>query len=180
MSNELQGAINVLIARVDQKTQEVNEIKRMVNSLCREANLPPTYSDADLAVKGFSGLPSLASDQFYGKSPVSAAREYLELRRTAVPLEEVLEALGRGGFDFDLQGWTDEGARLRNLGVSMGKNSAIFHRLPNNTWGLTKNYPEIKKKKAAATAKENGKSEGETTDGQPKAKTDVKTEATSA
>jgi hypothetical protein len=153
MSSELQGAIDVLVKRVEQKAQELAENKRLVNSLCREAGLDPYYPDSDLAETGFAGLPSLQADQFYGKSPITAAREYLELRRTAVPLEEVLAALERGGFDFVTQGWKDE-ARLKNLGISLGKNSSIFHRLPNNTWGLTKNY-NIKKK----VAKESGKTE---------------------
>jgi len=162
MSTELQGAINVLAARVEQRAQELAEMKRMVNSLCREAGQEPLYSDADMAVKGFSGLVSLRSDQFYGKSPTVAAREYLDLRGTAVSLEEILEALQRGGFSFESQGWTDA-ARLRNLGISIGKNTAIFHRLPNDNWGLAKWYPDIKQKKPASP-KANGKQEAATTE----------------
>jgi hypothetical protein len=100
-----------------------------------------------------------------------AAREYLDLRGTAVPLDEILEALQRGGFSFESQGWADA-ARLRNLGISIGKNTAIFHRLPNDTWGLAKWYPGVKQKKAAA--KENGKA-GEATE---QASTDEQAEAT--
>lgn len=154
MTDELQGAITVLVKRIEQKAQELTDSKRMVNSLCREAGLDPYYPDSDLTETGFAGLPSLQSDQFYTKSPITAAREYLELRKTAVPLEEILAALERGGFDFAGQNWKDE-ARLKNLGISLGKNSSMFHRLPNNTWGLTKNY-NIKKK---ATAKESGKAD---------------------
>lgn len=155
MGNEIQGAINVLVSRVEQKTQELAEMKRMINSLCREADQPVLYSDADLVAKGSAGLPTLDADQFYGKPPTTAAREYLEMRDKAVSLEEILEALERGGFDFSAQGWS-QGARLKNLGISLGKNSAIFHRLPSNTWGLTKWYPGVKDKKSA---KENGKIE---------------------
>jgi hypothetical protein len=150
MSKELQGAISVLVSRVEQKAQELAEMKRMVNSLCREADQPILYSDADLAVKGSAGMPSLDADQFYGKPPTAAAREYLELRKKAVGLDEIVDALERGGFDFEMQGWPED-QRLRHLGSSMGKNSQIFHRLPNqNTWGLTKWYPNIKEKKRAA------------------------------
>jgi hypothetical protein len=98
-------------------------------------------------------MPSLDSDEFYGKAPTVAARLYLEKRNKAVPLDEILEALGRGGFDFEAQGWKDEGARLRTLGISLGKNSAIFHRLPSDTWGLTKWYPNAKTKKERANGK---------------------------
>ena len=100
-------------------------------------------------------MPTLDADQFYGKPPTTAAREYLEMRDKAVSLEEILDGLERGGFDFTAQGW-NQGARLKNLGISLGKNSAIFHRLPSNTWGLTKWYPGVKDKKLP---KENGKAE---------------------
>jgi hypothetical protein len=152
MSTELQGAINVLVGRVEQKAQELIEMKRMVNSLCREIGQPELYSDADLVVKGSAAKPILDPDQYYGKPPTTAAREYLERRNKAVPLEEILDALERGGFDFEAQSWA-EGLRLRHLGSSLGKNSVMFHRLPNDTWGLTKWYPNIKQKKSNAKAK---------------------------
>ncbi|HEV7397771.1 MAG TPA: hypothetical protein VGN86_14770 [Pyrinomonadaceae bacterium] len=135
------------------------------------------YLDADLAVTGTSGLPSLKSDQFYRKSPITAAREYLELRGTAVPLEEVLDGLTRGGFDFEHQLWTEE-LRLKNLGISLGKNSGIFHRLPNNTWGLTKKYG-IKERKPSG--KKGGKSDAtETAEVSEDVSTDEQTKTANA
>jgi hypothetical protein len=85
-----------------------------------------------------------------------------------------LEALLKGGFDFEAQGWNDA-MRLKNLGISMGKNSLIFHRLPNGTWGLTKWYPNIKQKKAAAKSNEKASEpvtteEDQTEDGEEAAK----------
>jgi hypothetical protein len=152
MSEQLQGAIDFLVGRIEQKAQELAEQKRTVNALCREAGREAMYPDAELAGTT-GGLPSLRASQFYGKTPTVAAREYLDKRADAVSLEEILEALQRGGFDFDSQGWKED-ARLRNLGISLGKNSSIFHRLPNGTWGLTKWYPNVKQKKAAAKANE--------------------------
>ena len=156
MSTELQGAINFLVKNIEKKSQDLAENKRTVNSLCREAGLEPMYADSEFAGTGFSGLPSIRSSQFYGKTPTVAAREYLDLRGESVPLDEILEALQRGGFDFESQNW-NETMRLKNLGISMGKNSSIFHRLPNDTWGLIKWYPNVKPKKVIA--KENGKAE---------------------
>ena len=73
----------------------------------------------------------------------------------AVEAEEILQALEKGGFDFKKQGWTQK-TQLRNLTISMSKNSSIFHRLPNGTYGLVKFYPEIEaaKKKGRAGKKE--------------------------
>jgi hypothetical protein len=172
MSNELQGAINVLVGKVDQKTQELTEMKRMINGLCREADLPVKYSDADLVVKGSGAIPSLDSDEFYGKAPTVAARMYLEKRDKAVPLDEILTALETGGFDFENQGWPED-QRLRQLGASMGKNSQIFHRLPNDTWGLLKWYPEVEKRKRPA--KTNGKQSAMTEESESDAGEQTKT-----
>jgi hypothetical protein len=166
MSNELQGAINVLVSRIEQRSRELTEMKRMVNSLCQEDGQPMMYSDADLVVKGSSTV--IDSDRFYGKPPTGAAREYLELRKKAVTLDDIVDALERGGFDFDAQGWPED-QRVRHLGSSMGRNPQIFHRLPNqNTWGLTMWYPNVKVSKRAAKAStkqpDNGSQEPESTD----------------
>lgn len=155
MSKELDNVISLLVERIDQNTRELAEKKRTVNSLCREAGKEPIYPDAELTGTAGSRVPSIRASQFYGKSPIVGAREYLELRNEAVPLEELLDALTKGGFDFEAQGW-NETMRLKNLGISISKNSAIFHKLPNDTWGLLKWYPNVKTKKAA---RENGRSE---------------------
>lgn len=174
MSKEIENVINVLVERIEQNTREIAEKKRTVNSLCREAGKEAIYPDAELSASGGARVPSIRSSQFYGKTPTVAAREYLDLRGEAVPLDEVLEALLKGGFDFEAQGWNDA-MRLKNLGISMGKNSLIFHRLPNGTWGLTKWYPNIKQKKAAAKSNEKASEpvtteEDQTEDGEEAAK----------
>ena len=61
--------------------------------------------------------------------------------------EEIADALERGSFDYKAQGWTNKETRVRNLAISMGKNSLVFHRLPNGFYGLVKWYPDLKKKK---------------------------------
>jgi len=153
MSKDIEAVISMLVERIDQNVREVAEKKRTVNSLCREAGKDAMYPEAELTGTAGSRVPSLRASQFYGKTPTVAAREYLDLRQDAVPLDEILNALMKGGFDFEAQGWT-EAARLKNLGISMGKNSSIFHRLPNDTWGLLKWYPNVKTPKKAA--KQNG------------------------
>jgi|ERR1043165_858613 hypothetical protein len=160
MADELDGAITVLVAKVDEKAQELSDLKRMVNSLCRDAGKEAVYSDSEITAKA-SGVTSLKLDQFYGKQPTVAAREYLQMRGTAVPLDEIIDALDRGGFDYKGMGWA-ENARRRNLAAAMGKNSSIFHRLPNQTWGLTKNYNiRTKKTDTGSETEANGDSEAE-------------------
>jgi hypothetical protein len=148
MSKDIDAVISLLVERIDQNTREIAEKKRTVNSLCREAGKDQLYPEAELTGTAGSRVPSIRASQFYGKTPTVAAREYLELRNEAVPLDEILDALQRGGFDFSAQGWS-EAARLKNLGISISKNSSIFHKLPNDTWGLLKWYPNVKPKKTA-------------------------------
>lgn len=118
------------------------------------------YTDADLAVSGFTGIPAINPSQFYGKTPITAAREYLDIRGQAVKQEEILESLIVGGFDFGAQGWT-EPMRLKNLSISLGKNTGIFHRLPNGMIGLLKWYPNAKAKKSSGKTNQDSENGGE-------------------
>lgn len=68
-------------------------------------------------------------------------------RKVAVTHDEVLKALEQGGFDFDALGWKKDN-RARTVAMSLAKNTAIFHRLPNGMFGLKKWYEEAIAKKA--------------------------------
>lgn len=92
-------------------------------------------------------------DEFYGKSVLTAARMYLEKRKQAASAADVLKALQDGGFDFSTLDW-DSSNLLRPLSMSMSKNTAIFHRLPNGMWGLAGWYPDAVSKKKGKKADE--------------------------
>jgi hypothetical protein len=156
MDDKLRDALDVLIERVESKSNELAELKRMVNALARETGTGSIYPDAETAGGSNGAAQPIRPDLFYGKSPIVAAREYLELRGRAVPVEEILQALAKGGFDFEAQKWTEE-TRLRNLAISLSKNSVIFHKLPNGTYGLVKFYPDVQaEKKQRKTGTANG------------------------
>lgn len=161
MENEIRTTIDVLVARVDLKTTEIANIKRMVNDLCKEAGIDAVYSDAEIALKSGGGAVTLKPDEFYGKSPITASRKYLEMRGQAVSLDEIFDGLTRGGIDFNALNWTDEGRRLNNLAISISKNSLIFHKLPNGMIGLSKWYGDAAKKKSG---KGTDKADGEKAD----------------
>ncbi len=145
MASRFQDAIDELVAEITTKVREVSELKRTVNLLLAKGGQQPMYEEVEEeTVRG--GVAGLRPDQFYGKSPTLAAREYLDLRGQAVPPDEIVTAMERGGFDFKAQGWTTVENRVRNLAISMGKNTGIFHRLPNGFYGLTKWYPDAPKK----------------------------------
>ncbi len=156
MNEKLQGAIEELEGLLKGKLQEVANIKKTINLLALQADLPQPYADADdpIAV----GSATVRRDQFYGKTPIVAAREFLEMRGRAVNADEICSALKEGGFDYTALGW-EEKSFLRNLAISLGKNTSIFHRLPNGSIGLLKWYPAASKKKEAKSANANNGSE---------------------
>jgi hypothetical protein len=148
MAGQLEGAIQLLMEQVQVRARELAEAKKLVNG--KAAGRDPIYLDIENPVED----GAWRADQFYGKTAIVAIREFLEMKGRAVTLEEILDGLARGGFDFAAQGWNEE-LRLRSLGITIGKNSSIFHKLPNGFIGLVKFYPEIEaEKKQRRVAKE--------------------------
>ena len=151
MDDTMKATVETLVGKVEAKTKELAELKRTINFLVREAGGEPMYADESNDSGSGAGGTMIHPDRFYGKSPITAAREYLESRRRAVRVEEVLAALEAGGFDFEAQGWRKQD-RLRSLAISLSKNTAVFHKLPNGTYGLVKFYPDLQEKKRRAVA----------------------------
>jgi hypothetical protein len=135
-----------LIADFQTKIQghldEIFKLKSTINHIAELQGEGAIYTDLEQQT---AGIGPHRSDAYYGKKLATAIREYLEFRRQAVPVEEILKGLEQGGFDFNALNWT-EGVRLRALAINIGKNTAVFHRLPNGMWGLKTWYPEAKEK----------------------------------
>jgi len=163
MATEIQGAIDVLLAQIEAKNHEINQIKSTINGLCRATGREPMFDD-DQMREGVTGRVSLKPDSFYGVGPTAAVRKYLEMRgknNGAASLDEIFDALKRGGFDFAGQGWTDTTRWKNQISIAIGKNVTIFHRLPNESIGLTVWYPDAGGKRKAA--KDDDKSKSTTT-----------------
>ena len=126
MVPQANAAVEAMIALVEQKAKELADLKRATNVMCRQLRQPEIYEEGEEEFGG--GVSRVRPDQFYGKSPIVAAREYLEVRHEAARPEEILEALVRGGFDFSAQNWSERD-RSRLLAISLSKNSIIFHLL---------------------------------------------------
>lgn len=150
MSEKLLGAVGVLEEQLEDLQKEVQETKRMINSLLRKVGKPPRYPDAD------EKYSNTRPDQYYGKPLATAAREYLASRNQACSSKEILEGLMEGGFDFRATEWKAND-RLRMLAISLAKNTAMFHRLPNGTFGLLSWYDSttLRKAERSASVKEN-------------------------
>lgn len=153
MSDHVQKTIDDAQKKLRQLEEEVTKTKRFINQACEFAGLTILYPDADDTKQ--SSIFAIRPDQFYGKGISTAAREYLDLRRSAnlgaASLDEVFAALKQGGFKFD---GDDEVAQKRGLAISLSKNTSIFHKLPNGSIGLLAWYPEAKEAKKAGKAEQ--------------------------
>lgn len=144
MRDQFKPAIEALQQELAEQERKTADIKSTINRLCEMAGDTPLYADVNSG-NSTQALSSIQADTFYGKVITTAAREYLEMRRSigqgpASP-REIYEALKRGGFKFDTKSEVNAITGVRN---TLRKASAIFHRLPNNEYGLLKWYPRAK------------------------------------
>lgn len=146
MNERLVGAIDVLLEQLEEQERSVIETKRMINSLLQRIGKSPRFQDTELE----RSQNIIQPDMFYGKALATCVREYLEMKGNACTAEEILKGLQLGGFDFVPLEWKEK-SRLRNVSISIAKNTSYFHRLPNGTFGLLSWYPDLKKPKIKRT-----------------------------
>ncbi|HXO68381.1 MAG TPA: hypothetical protein VN838_05410, partial [Bradyrhizobium sp.] len=138
---------------------QVAEWERTINTLCKEAGYKPRYSETS---NHSTKVTQISDDTFYGQKQTPAMRAYLDMRKAqglgpATP-REIYEAIKSGGYVFEAK---DAEVALVGMRALLRTQPAIFHRLPQGTWGLTSWYPDAKKpkeeskpkKKKAATRK---------------------------
>lgn len=146
MSDHFDKSIAELQKTLAEQEGEVVKTKEMVNRLRDYAGKPPLYSDAELKSASHTGITR--SDQFYAKPLAGSARSILEMRHESgvgpATAREIYEALVEGGFHFDTK---SEANSIRSLRISLSKNIAVFHKLPNGEFGLRAWYPKLPKGK---------------------------------
>lgn len=138
----------ILMAAVEEMQKEINALqfainkkKQAINAMYDSMGEQPPYE-----IEGESPISlTIRPDQFYGKGFATAASAYLKIKKQACTAQEIMDGLLKGGFDFP---WKDDDL-LRNVAISLAKNTQVFHKLPNGTFGLLEWYPDLKKKKSA-------------------------------
>jgi hypothetical protein len=140
-----QQTIKDLEGRLQELDTESRKIKSAINCLCDVMGEPPKY---DLGEE-LGHKDTVRPDEYYGRPLATVVNEVLEKNGAAMSLDDLYGQLIAGGCDFTGK---NDGIKKRGLAISMGKNQK-FHRLPNETWGLSKWYPDAKK------AKDNAKKE---------------------
>lgn len=154
MREEFRPAIEALQKDLADLEQKAAETKGTINRLCVLAGAPEMYQDASVT-RSAATITSIRADTFYGKVLTTAAREFLEMRKAAnlgpATTREIYDAIVSGGFEFETSDPTNAMTGMRQ---TMSRNSGIFHRLPNNSWGLVGWYERIKANKAAKSKAE--------------------------
>lgn len=146
MSLEITKSIDSLVEELNAIQKRASEIKKVINQLCALKGDPPIYLDADYTPAG--GNTSILPDQFFGKGLSTAVKEYLRLKGRATIVQEIYDALKKGGFEFP-NNWKEK-EQLKNLAISLSKNRYDFVIVPgleSNAYGLWEFYPEKKKEK---------------------------------
>ncbi len=140
-AHDLDPIITGLVAVIEAAEEKLAEQKRVVNGLCLSAGRPILYADIE---RKTGDLIFIRTDEFYGQPLATAMRSVLEKKRAGgngpATVREIYDALVSGGFKFEAK---DENA-LRGLRQSLTKNSAVFHKLPNGSYGLLEWYPNAK------------------------------------
>lgn len=149
MSESLENAIEELQEKLQFALDEVFRLKKTINTLCEINGKDALYADVEAESAHGSVGPS-RPDMYYGKQLATAVREYLDRAKQAADPEVILRAMEQGGFDFDALGWTDKN-RLRNLSISLSKNTSAFRRLPNGMFGLDAWYEDVVKRRKPRT-----------------------------
>lgn len=148
MREEMKPAIDALLVELADQEKQVVETKLLINRLCSRSGMEMLFPDAAAGASS-AGVASIRPDSFYGKVLNTAAREYLDMRKAAnlgpATPREVYEALVKGGYAPDTK---DETNAIIGVRATLRKNSSVFHRLPNGTYGLLNWYPNAKPQKS--------------------------------
>jgi hypothetical protein len=146
MAHDLDPAIATLERRREEALQNVAELERTINMLCKEAGQPPRY--AETTTSSGAKLIQISDDTFYGQKQTPAMRTYLEMRRAQgvgpATVREIYEAIKSGGYVFEAK---EVETALVGMRALLRTQPQVFHRLPQGTWGLTAWYPDAKKPK---------------------------------
>lgn len=144
MNDDILITIEALTKRVVAKEEETNKLKKLVNELCAEGEIPIRYPNIPQAGASISAI---RSDQFYGQTITAAIRNYLDQRKAvglgAATLNEIYLAVREGGYKFESK---NEDNAKTSVGNTLRKTSSVFHRLPNGQYGLLEWYPSAKSK----------------------------------
>lgn len=153
MSAEKAQVLNDLISDYKSKMDELRGIEAAIKLIATKYGL-----EYELPVAGGEGAPAQAGrkirpDQFFGKTQLDSAEEYLRMIGHACSVEEILKALTDGGMKFDTKN------PRANLYTQMVRSTMRFAKLPQGSFGLLEWYPKEKEKRLRRAGGTGGEAE---------------------
>jgi hypothetical protein len=154
MPDHVRKTITDLELRLHQQEAQVEETKRLINSLAALVGDAPPYLASEAQQASANG--AIRPDQFYGRPLATVIKEYLDMRKASgrgpATVPEIYGALVQGGYPFETR---DPENAKRGLRISLAKNSYQFHRLPDgHHYGLLDWYPEVKDRRGKRAAEQ--------------------------
>lgn len=142
MDEHIQKTIADYQAMIAAEESLIRDRKRVVNDLCQTAGVPLLYPD--VALPHQAGVSTIRGDQFYMRPLATCVKEILDMRKSSnlgpATIYEIFDALKAGNYQYVGE---VEDAR-RGVAISIAKNTAMFHRLPDEKIGLSAWY-DLKK-----------------------------------
>lgn len=135
------AALDAMIEEISESAAALNELMMAANRWALGRGLEPPYPGVDSGTTSRT-VVQLRADQFADfNAPSAAARAFLELRGRevgAATIEEIFDALKRGGYGFDPK--LDDAGAKGGLKIALAKDANVT-KLPNGAFGLTSWYP---------------------------------------
>jgi hypothetical protein len=147
MPNEgIKAALKELHDKLETKEGEVLDLKKAINVLLSTIGEGPEFAEFAREEKRST---QIRPDQFFRKTITAAAYDYLKAKGGAAPVDELIDVLKRGGCDLGQ-------SPLRNVKISLSKNSRVFAEIGNDTFGLWEFYGGVPKVKKGDTSELSG------------------------
>jgi hypothetical protein len=129
----------------DERMEDILKIYKTIVTLEELAEVPVT-SLAD--VFGFSeSNVAIRRDEFYGLTPLEAAKRFIKKRGRACTLDEIAGGIRSGG----CQDFKEE-----DLGKSLSRSTMEIAKVGEDLYGLVEFYPNIRRERKRRTSEKNG------------------------
>jgi hypothetical protein len=145
MSEHIDQTIADLQRHIADLTEQANDAKKTINSLCKMLGRSAMYDDLDTPAVIINSPKR--GDEYHGRPFATVVREILEQRRAAnlgpASLDELYDTMIEGGYIFTGK---DNDVKKRGLSIAVAKNMT-FYKLPNGRIGIREWYPSVKEQK---------------------------------
>lgn len=154
MNDTILKTVSELRQQLDEKIEDIKNDERMEDILkiyktivtLEELAEVPVTSLAD--VFGFAeSNVAIRRDEFYGITPLEAAKRFIKKRGRACTLDEIAKGIRSGG----CQDFKDD-----DLGKSLSRSTMEIAKVGDDLYGLVEFYPNLKRERKRKPTDKNG------------------------